>query len=145
MPRTSPAPRDIWKDGGVKNTVWTASGNMAKIDVEVPEEFGLTLADAVGRVVVVHDAAGEKAVCGIVQYEKPSGDAWVGDTCIKDSSGYEYVLSLEDPDAVLVRDQPTQSWVGDGNSGVGDRVESDFRRPTPSTRRDPRKSDGSMT
>jgi hypothetical protein len=123
-PAPTPVPRDIWKDGGVTGTTWTASGGMAPIDVEVPSEFGLSLADAVGRVVVVHDKDGNKAVCGIVQYEKPSGDPWVGDTCIKDSSGYEYVLSLEDPDAVLVRDQPTQSWVGDGNSGADELFEA---------------------
>ena len=34
------------------------------------------------------------------------------------------VLSLEDPDAVLVRDQPTQSWVGDGNSGADELCEA---------------------
>lgn len=122
-PAPTPQPRDVWEDGTVTGTAWSASGGRAPINIEVPAAVGLTLADAVGRVVVVHDAAGAKAVCGTVNYERPSGEAWA-DSCLADAAGFEYVLSLEDPGAVLVRDQPTQSWVGDGNAGADELFEA---------------------
>jgi len=103
--------------GGVGSAAWTmGSESQAPIAVRAG---GIALADALLRTVIIHDADGVRAFCGVVRYEKP-GTAWAHSKCLPRSKGFSYPLRLDDSDAVAVRDQPATSWVGEGNAGASE-------------------------
>jgi len=110
---------DPWGSGGAGlregpgSAAWSASGFVATFTITAG---GFAFEDVVGRTVVVHDADGTRAACGVVQFE-PSDEAWAHASCLRDATGYRYPLSLHDPSAVVVRDHPLLYGFGTTNAG----------------------------